>query len=93
MKHTHLGNVLRDFLYDNRISVSKLAMLLDVSTNTIYNWFKQDLLHPKWISVLSNTLEHDFYQYLYRSETLQLQQRVERLEQENEQLKTKGLSN
>lgn len=68
MSSTHLGNVLRDVLYDKRISVRKLSSLLDVSTNTIYNLFQKEIFHPKWLKQLSDTLEHDFHQYSYKQD-------------------------
>ena len=63
----HLGNKIKELLDEKRISVREFAKQIGVTPNSAYVMLKKELLHPKWVEIMSETLNHDLFQYVYTS--------------------------
>src|SRR5690554_5537667 len=56
----HRGEIVKETIESNGMSVTKLASILKVSTQTMYNFFKNEKLPKIKIEQIGKALDHDF---------------------------------
>ena len=87
----HIGNKIKQLLYEKQMTVSEFAERIGVTRNSAYNMLKKELLLPKWIAVISKVLGDDLSRLYYaadgESSLEKLNEQVNTLQAENEQLK------
>lgn len=59
----HIGNIIQDYVAENRISVTKLATLLNKNRSTIYNIFDRKGIDSELLLEISQKLKHNFFEY------------------------------
>jgi transcriptional regulator with XRE-family HTH domain len=98
----HLGDKISELLQEKKLSVRQFAGLIGVTPNSVYEMLKKDLLHPKWVEVISDVLHYNLFQHVYEAsekysnlktdvEVEKLKKEIQYLLKQNEDL-TKELS-
>lgn len=94
----HIGNKVRDLMYEKRMKAQDLAGKLGITPQGLYYLLRKSTWHPKYIEPLSKILGYDFGQYyqienpekppaVNPEEHEQLKKEVEELKKENAYLK------
>jgi transcriptional regulator with XRE-family HTH domain len=55
-----MGQLLEKVIRRKGINISELAVALNVTRRTIYNWFKQEVIDEQVMEKISNTISYDF---------------------------------
>lgn len=59
----HIGNKIKEVLYQKRIPAAKFARMLDINPKGISRILKKQDLHCKLLGQISELLGHNFFQY------------------------------
>ena len=59
----HIGSIIKDYLKENRISDSELAIKINTSRQNIQNILKKKSIDTDRLKKISKELSHDFFQY------------------------------
>lgn len=57
-----MGQLLEKVIRRKGINISELAIALNVTRRTIYNWFKQKVIDEHVMEKISNVISYDFAQ-------------------------------
>ena len=57
-----MGQLLEKVIRRKGINISELAIALNVTRRTIYNWFKQEIIDEHVMEKISNVISYDFTQ-------------------------------
>ena len=60
---THIGKIIQEYVAENRISVTKIATLLNKNRSTIYDIFEREGIDSELLLEISYKLRHNFFQY------------------------------
>jgi len=55
-----MGQLLEKVIRRKGINISELAIALNVTRRTIYNWFKQEVIDEQVMERISNKISYDF---------------------------------
>lgn len=94
----HLGDKIKELLFERKMSVSQFAAQIGVTPNSAYVMLKKELLHPKWVETISDVLGYNLFQHVYsppahsshastQSELISLREERDLLKQQNEEMK------
>ena len=67
LKETHMGYLIESKLYDQGISISRFADMINTSRQNVYHIFKRKIVKPELLKLISNALDYDFSQHIPRN--------------------------
>ena len=86
MNEINIGEKIKLVLESKGLTVTEFARRINKSRENIYSIFTRKTIDTGLLQSISTVLEYDFFQ-LYLSSTLESQEKIDRLSEENRMLK------
>ncbi len=79
----NIGNIIKDYCYSNKISISSLAKKLNISPQALYRILNSNNMHLSRLNQISNAINHNFYQYFIHESDKSAKQTAQIIEENN----------
>jgi|WetSurMetagenome_2_1015567.scaffolds.fasta_scaffold914447_1 hypothetical protein len=82
----HIGKLIRHYAKDKGLKVENLAKSLNLSVDAVYKIFKTPDLKTGKVVILSNILQHDFFEHCQEQVENNIYQRYHQLKLDHQKL-------